>query len=223
MATIYKTSVVLLLLLIPMSGLYSQAAGGNWSPGKTVKWKGLAGKNNEFLAYLPDGFLTVSDENFVTGSKKARVDKKITAARYINNVVLIVEFYEGDARGIKESLVKEEKSAPEKSDTINGFEFAQFLVPMRNFSSKKQFFQIKDRLYVVTAVARSPENDVVKDFFNSITINNENKVVFPNAGNDVKSVSLKDVSETSPAMTDDSSPFESKDTDRGPIILYLPK
>jgi len=54
----------------------------------------MGGKDSEFLLYMPRGFGTVSGSDFVTGNNpaSAAVGRKITIYRYINGIILTMEF-----------------------------------------------------------------------------------------------------------------------------------
>ena len=216
-----KYSFFILLLFMHAVNSPAQTVGTNSAvQQKLLKWQGVAGKDNEFIAYLPDGFQTIADADFVTGKDRATVDKKIVASRYINGVVLIIEYYEGDAERIRANLIEREKPPADKNEVINEFEFMQFSGSLQTYFTKKQLFKYKNRLYVVKALAKSPDSKILKDFFNSITLVRDKNVVFPNLAKDVKTVSLADVAELQLPIADDAAVIDAKDTDRRPVILY---
>jgi hypothetical protein len=218
---IYKLLFCGFVLLAQVTQFYAQAEIVTPSSAeKSLKWQPVAGKNKEFVAYLPEGHETVADGNFTTGQNRARVEKKIVLWRHINGVALIVEYYEGDAEGILESLVAREKVSAEKNEVINAFTFLQFSSPLRKYFSKKQVFRFKDRLYVMRAITISADDKIFKDFFNSVMLVNEEMVVFPNLAKDIKAVTLTDVVEQKLPPSDDTLAADSKETDRPPIILY---
>lgn len=186
--------------------------------GKVVKWEVLGGKNNEFLIHMPQGFKTVGDGDFVTGG--ARVDRKLTVYRYINGVVLTMEYYEGDAKSIQEKLQEREKSAAEKSATISNFEFKQFAGSAGNYFTKTQHFLFKNRLYVLKAIAKADGNPIVEGFFNSVKLVEAEKAVSPNIPADAKTFALPDITEREAVRIGDEAAVESKQADRGVIVLY---
>ena len=221
MLDLLKFLLCSVMLIAQANSICAQLDKGNpQAPFKSLKWQPVAGKNNEFLAYLPEGHEAIADGNFKTGESRARVEKKIVVWRYLNGVALIVEYYEGDAEGILKSMISREKSPAEKNEVVNAFTFLQFSGPLRTYFSKKQFFRYKDRLYVAKAIAKSADDKILKDFFNSVTLVNEKVVIFPNLEKSAKSVRLADIAEQQPPLAYDALVIESKDADRGPAMLY---
>lgn len=190
---------------------------------KIVKWEILGGKNNEFLLYMPQDFKTVSDGNFVAGKSGGRVDRKLTVYRYINGIFLTMEYYEGDAKSIQETLEEREKTAAERSATINGFEFKQFAGTTGSYFNKAQFFKIKNRLYVLKAMSKTADNPIVEGFFKSVKLVEATKVVSPNIPADATTFALLDIKEREAEQIGDENAVESKQADRRAIILYSPR
>ena len=219
--------LVLFLIFIASSQLVAQAAVDS-AQTKKVKWQGLSGKNEEFFFLIPEGFQTFADGDYFTMTKrgdKAQIDNRRTLARYINGVVLMIEFYEGDAKNILAALTERQKGQIVKDEFINGFQFKSYVEKTPEFIWETQYFLLKKRLYVLQGVARAENNQIVRNFFQSVRLVNQKQTAAPNLNKDVKSDSitnLPEISENLPVRTDDSQMLADK-PDRGVIILYRPR
>lgn len=195
--------------------------------GKIVKWEAMNSKNNEFIVFMPEGYLTAGNSDFYLGSYRngAHVSKKLTVARYINGVVLIMEYYEGDAKDIQKYLLEREKLTPHKEEEINGFQVKHFNGKMGNHSTEIQHFLFKNRLYVVKAISKSENNRIAKIFFESVRLVNLNNTAAPNVPAGAASTTLSRIVEREPVLIDDANAISSNDADREPIVLraFRPK
>jgi TonB family protein len=159
------------------------------------------------------------------GGGKTQIDNRRTLARYINGVVLMMEFYEGDAKNILAALTERQKGQTVKDEFVNGFQFKSYVEKTPEFVWETQYFSLKKRLYVLQAVARGENNPLVRNFFESVRLVNQKQTAAPNLNKDVKAdsiTSLPEISENLPVRTDDSQLLADK-PDRGVIILYKPR
>ena len=213
-----------------MHAASSNFAAQTANPAQTqkIKWQILSGKENEFYFLMPEGFQAFADGNYYTMTKnggKAQVDSRRTLARYINGVVLMLEFYEGDAKDIEAGLIERQKGQLERDEIVNNFQFKSYVEKTPEFVWETQYFLLKKRLYVVQAVARSENNQIVRDFLESVRLANQKQFAAPNSGKNVKAESmpvLPEIAENLPELLDDSQALPDK-TDRGVIILYRPR
>lgn len=230
MKNILKISLKFVFAVFLLSGLnaphFAQTAGGD-AQSKKTKWQGLSGKNDEFYFLMPENFQAAADGNYfmvTANGRKAQIDSHRTLARYINGVVLIMEFYEGDANIIRESLTAWQKGEIVKDETLENFQFKSYVEKTPEFVKETQYFLVKNRLYVLQAVARSENNQIIGDFFDSVRLVNQKQAVAPNL-NGVASDSvsaLPEIVESEPERLDDSQLLKDK-PDRDVIILYKPR
>lgn len=216
----------LILLLTAFAFLQSGVAFAQSLPqGKPVKWEGIGGgKNNEFLVFMPAGYVTTADGEYYLGkSSAARVEKQIKVARQINGVVLLMEFYQGKGKEIYKTLKEREKSLLEKEEEINGFHVARFS-DKSDKGYKKTHFYVNDKsVYLLKAFFKSEDDKIVKSFFDSVRLVSESKAVAPNVPPDAKSTSLINLVEQEISRLEDSAAIDSKAADRPIIILNSPR
>ena len=190
---------------------------------KTVKWTSLSGKNNEFIFYIPENYLSVSKSDYYLGGSLnnlgAHVNTELKVARYVNGVVLMMNYYEGDAKEIQKSIIDSEKLSLTATQDVNGFQEKTFSEAKNKLYSKIQHFQIKNRLYIVKSISSSENNEIVQAFFESIRLVNNKITTTPNALKDVKSAALPVLTEPDLQMSEDAEPIAEKDADRKVIIL----
>ena len=223
MKDLIKTFLFAGLFLLLLTGVVSsQVKPADTTSGKTVKWEIMGGKNNEFLLYMPQGFETVGDGNFITGKPGVggTVDRKLTVYRYINSVLLTMEYFEGDAKTIQKNLQERVKFTADKSELIGGFEFKQFAGKTENYFTKIQHFRIKNRLYILKAITKSADNSIVESFFKSVKLVENGKAVSPNIPNDTMNIVLSNIVEQETEKIGDAAAVESKQADRNVIVLY---
>ncbi len=195
---------------------------------KKVKWQGFSGKNDEFYFQMLEGFQVITDGNYFTKTKdgnQAQVDSRCTLARYINGVVLMLEFYEGDAKDIETALTERQKGKLIKNELVNGFQFKSYVEKTPEFVWETQYFSLKKRLYVLQVVSRADNNQIVRNFLESVRLVNQKQFAAPNSTKNVKPDSLTvlpEIVENLPERVDDSQPLQDK-SDRGVIILYRPR
>ncbi len=213
------------LILISVCFLFAQTSVDTSKSNKLIKWEPLNGKDNELIVYMPQGFEAIPDNGYYYLGPKGsgKIESKLLIYRYINGVILFLDYYIGDVKQIQKSLEKEEKSAPEKIGEINGFDFKQFTETGDEHYKKKQYYQIKDRLYILTAVAKSEDNEIIKDFFKSVLLVNDSKAVSPNIPKDIKNITLSGIEEKEMLKFDDAQVIDDKEADRPVIMLYLPR
>lgn len=226
MNQVIKIFLLLAIVCLLNNNLRSQSVADSSSnlKGKAVKWAAVSGKNNEFIFYIPEGYETTSDGNYYKGGKigeGAHVDRELKVARYINGVVLILEYYEGEAKQIQKTLEEHERLVPIKTEEINGFQVKRFSENKDKQYFKTQHFQIKNRLYVAKTVSFLENNEITRSFFESIRLVNKNNSVAPNAPEDATSTTLPDLIEQEPQRLDDLNAVTEKDVDRKVIILKI--
>lgn len=200
------------------------AQGTTTTTGKIVKWEAINGKDNEFILFLPEGYQSTVERDFnirVAGvpGRGELVSKKLTVARYINGVVLMMQYYEGDAQEVQKILVHTESLKFQKEEEINGFQVKHFTGELGNRPSQVQHFLFKNRLYVLTAISNSENNRIVKIFFESVRLVNQNNTAAPNVPAGAASTNLARIVEREPVRIGDAGAIPSGDADRQPIIL----
>ncbi len=211
-----------LIFLATSFAVFSQTAE------KKVQWQGISGKNDEFYFQIPEDFQAFADGNYFTmtkDGKKVQVDSRRILARYINGVVLMVEFYEGDAKDILTAQTERQKGEIIKDETVNNFQIKSYVEKTPEFIWETQYFTLKNRLYVLQAVSRSENNPLVRNFFESVRLANQKQFAAPNSNADVKANSstvLPEITENLPERLDDSQPFQGQ-PDRKVIYLYKPR
>ncbi|HEX8639091.1 MAG TPA: energy transducer TonB [Pyrinomonadaceae bacterium] len=217
----------LLLLMLAASGTLT-AQTNDAAPTGKVKWQGLSGKNDEFYFLMPEGFQAVADGDYYRMTKnggKAQISEHRTLARYINGVVLLMEFYEGDVRDILSGLIERQKGQSVKDETVNNFQFKSYVEKTPEFVRETQYFTNNKRLYVLQSVSREANNRLARDFFESVRLVNQKQYAAPNAGAGANAGSvaiLPEIIEKTPERVDDSQAGAEK-PDRDVIILYKPR
>ena len=219
MKAVFKTLALVVLLNAGYTAAQSSAA----AKPQMVKWEAVAGNNNEFLIYMPQGYSTASDGGYITGKpgQGGRVERKITAYRYINGVVLMMEYYEGDAKVIEKSLQAVERSAGDRRQ-VNGFDVSQFDSDLNGYAAKKQYFRLKNRLYVVSTVSRSSTDPIVDGFLKSVHLANGKEIVQPNVPAGTASMTLKGIPERAAVAAGDAA-IDGKLADRKVIVIHTPR
>lgn len=216
-----------LLLTLAASGALTAQTNDAAQTGK-VKWQGLSGKNDEFYFLIPEGFQSVADGDYYRMTKnggRAQISEHRTLARYINGVVLMMEFYEGDVRDVLSGLIERQKGQPVKDESINGFQFKSYVEKTPEFVRETQYFTNNKRLYVLQTVAREENNRLARDFFESVRLVNQKQYAAPNAGantNPGTVAALPEIVEKAPERVDDAQTLGEK-PDRDVIMLYRPR
>jgi TonB family protein len=210
------------LLVAIFACLFSAGSAQNPSKAKNVQWTAINGKDNEFALYMPEGYVVGGDNNYYLGSKiggGAHVDKQLILARYVNGVVLIMEYYDGGGKPAQKILEDREKLTLDKEEQSNGFLVKSFSGKHENRVYKTQQFLIKNRLYVVKGIAAAENDPIVRGFFESVRLTNQNNTVAPNAPAGVATTSLPQIPERETERLDDSKTFTIAEVDRKPIVL----
>ncbi len=222
-----KFSLFLLLFFVSQVSLVlPQSTAGIQVETKVIKWELLYGSDNEFALMIPQGYKGLSESDFFTGKslgKLSKIDKKLLVYRYINGVVLIMEFYEGDAKDLLKGLIEKSNSPDSEIREINGFDFAEIEKTENKMFEKKQFFRIKNRLYVLRAISDSENNPIASGFFKSVKLITDGKSIFPNVASDVKKFELPNLIEKQPEKVIIASADESEEVDREVIVLQMPR
>lgn len=222
----YLFKFLLVVLVLQVGFVYSQNTNNQQVKGKVVKWEALSGEDKEFIVYLPQSYEMLTDGQYYTsdpdGSSLGKVDKKLVIYRQINNVVLLMEFLQGDSKQVMKNLLKREKSYTGDTEEKNGFDFAQVVSDEDGYQKKKQYFRIKNRLYIIKAFFKSDDSSIADSFFKSVKLVNDGKAVSPNVPSDVKSISLPGIIEREQEKLGDDQAIESKEADQRAIVIHSP-
>ncbi len=186
-----------------------------------VNWEALSGRNGEFIVFMPEGYLATSAGEMYLGKfpSATRVEKQLKIARYINGVVLLMEYYQGNGKDIYKTLREREKSLLDKEGEANGFQFAHFSSKDGKSFQKTHFYYSKKGLYLLRSISKTETDKISKGFFESVRLINGTKPVAPNAPQNAESTSLPKIVEQITPRLDDSMAIEWKEVDRKPIIL----
>lgn len=190
--------------------------------GKPVKWEIINGAGGEFSIFVPEGYVTVSNERYVlggSGRSQVVVDKKLTLARQINGVVLVVSLFTGAAKDIQKQLEKGERGEPLKDEKIAGFKVKEFAQRYAKQFRRVQYFQSGLTLYKVEGFAGTGDNRIVRGFFDGIRLVDKGNTVAPNAAPGVTKTTLPGLVEIEMARVDDSQPVPMLEVDRPPIFI----
>lgn len=196
---------MMLCLTANASPQQASAVGNNKD--NLVKWQMMSGKNNEFFFIMPEGSSIYTNKDYYLDSDSvSEIDSEKTLVRTINNTVLLITLFEGNAKGIKNKLISYLKKVKERpSDSkyikligaskadeqtlkieeseVNGFGFADISSITKDFSAKVQIFWSKNRVYYLQALSHNENDPVVKNYFENIKLVNKDKVVSPNLNN----------------------------------------
>lgn len=217
-----KFLILLSVLAFWQVGLVSAQ---NDSQTNFLKWEKLSDENNEFMVFIPQGYLTTAQDEYYLGkpSEAALVKKLLKVARLINGVFLMLEYYQGNSKDIYETLKEREKSVLEKEEAINGYQIRRFSTKTDKLNQKTHYYFKGKSLYVLKSYAKTEDDKIVKSFFDSVRLVNQNNIVAPNAPKDAKNTSLLRIIEQEMPRLDDSAVIDSKDADRPLIILQYPR
>lgn len=210
--------ITLSIILLMASVLAAQAPKSN-----SVDWVGIGGKNNEFLFLIPEGFQTSADGEIYIGKRSDYVvakDHRI-AARYINGVVLMMDYYEGKAAEIQRLLAELYQGELLKEETINGFQAKYYRKTNPEYSWEQQYFYNKNSLYLMHAIYRGERNKIAENFFKSVRLVNNQITVSPNLPKDVKKSAL--MADYSAIAIEPVSEEIVEQPDKRAVILYRPK
>jgi TonB family protein len=209
--------IFLMLAFLQVSAMFAQ----NLPQGKLVKWEGLQGNDNEFVVFMPQGYIITADNEYYLGKPSigARVEKQLKVARQINGVVLLMEYYKGKAKEIYETLKEREKTILEKEEQINGFQVKRLSVKSEKNYTQTHFYFKGKSLYVLKGYAKTADDKILKGFFDSVRLVNKDNTIAPNAPPNSKSTSLPNLLEQETPRLDDSTAANIKELDRPVIIL----
>jgi TonB family protein len=170
---------------------------------------------------MPAGYLSAGDGDYYMAkpSVGAYVRNQLIIARFINGTLLLLEYYEGDAKNIQKTLQEREKLIFDKEETINNFQVKKISGKSENRFHKVQHFLIKNRLYAVKAISISEDNQIAKAFFESIRLINQTKTIAINAPLGAATTSLPKLTEREAEMLDDSKAIPANEADRKLLIL----
>jgi hypothetical protein len=252
-----QIAALLAVGLLPVTLISAQvpAKGVTNAGGRVIKWKMLGGKDNEFFFAIPETSVVYSSGNFALHPDGySRVDSLKTMVCRVNNTVLQISLYEGAAKEIQKRLLSnlkkedsrttdlsevdadnksERKPAAQieiKDSQINGFDVSDVAFRAKNHTVKIQMFRSKSRLYFVKSVARSQNDQIARDFFESIKLVSGDTVVTPNLNNKsepaaaAKMLLPKAVIETAEQSGGSNAAIiEPNDADKKMVLVYFPK
>jgi TonB family protein len=190
--------------------------------GKVATWSPLAGKNNEFVVFMPEGYLSAGRVDYYLGRPNfgAHIDKQVVVAKLVNTTILITEFYEGNAKLAATQLQEREKLAVVGEESRDGFTVRRFSpMNVNNRVVLVQHFIIGDSLYVLKAYSSSESDPIAKAFFESVRIATKTGKVAPNAPPGAKSTSLPRLPEKEIEKVGDDAAIPESEADRKPVIL----
>ncbi len=182
-----------------------------------LQWESI-GEPNEFTVAMPSGFKTVTERDVYLGSE-VRAEATITFYRYINGVVLIVQYIQRIPKDAAATFAKRERLEKVKSSEINGFQFDQFDGVNKNHGVRVQAFRRKDRLYLVRAIGKDLNDPIITDFFSSVKLILDRSVQLPNIPLGETTVTLKNIVEPAPLPAAAINAVSVDEVDRGVIIL----
>jgi len=190
-------------------------------PSGEIKWKSVKGSGDEFFVYFPEGFKSTQDGDFLLSSRDGsgvKVERLITVFRYVEGVALILEYYEGDAKGLQNSN-RPGKEKKVKRREIGDFAFQEAYDDSKDgLFARIQHFRIKNRLYVLKSTKKPEESEIAKAFFESVRLTKNGQLFGPNfTGSDHSKVDLPAIRRNTLGLG--NQPFEEKDVDRLPVPL----
>lgn len=203
-------------ILIQTALIYGQSG---QSP---IKWAAVAGKDNEATVFMPAGYSTSAEgETYLggPGSRGVRIKRNVTAYRLINRVVLLFDYYEGDAPAIQAVLEERLGLQEVKRSTFGEFKMKESSGAFGKHISRVQFFQRGSRLYVLRSIAPTANHGIVRAFFESVRLIVPSGAVAPNATPGATATSIPAFAEQDPTKGEDAAAIEIKNADRGPIFI----
>lgn len=213
------------LLLTVLLALAFSVVGQAPAKDAPVKWEALNGKNKEFVVFMPAGYQSASRGTYYPGrssSGTAKVSLHNTLYRYINGVVLIMEYFEGKAKPIQDHFIEREKLTDVAAETFGDFAVKRFSEVRGKQIIKINHFALEDRLYVIKSYSDTDNNPISTGFFQSVRLNLATGRTAPNAPPGTKETALPNLIEML-ASADDTQVLLSKDVDRDAIVIYTPR
>ncbi|HEX2639399.1 MAG TPA: energy transducer TonB [Pyrinomonadaceae bacterium] len=190
--------------------------------GKVAKWSPLAGKNNEFVVFMPEGYVSTGRADYYLGGRNngVHIDRQVVVAKLVNTAILITEFYEGNAKLASTQLQEREKLELTGEESKEGFTARRFSpLTANNRMAVVQHFIIGGNLYVLKAYSPSDSDPVARAFFESVRIATKAGKLAPNAQPGATSTSLPQVREKEIERSGDDAAIPEKEADRKLIIL----
>lgn len=207
------------LLLAVLLALAFSVVGQAPTKDAPVKWEALNGKNKEFVVFMPAGYQSTGRRS---NSFAPRITLHNTQYRYINGVVLMMEYYEGEPKEIQKSLIYREKLTDVEPELFGDFAIKRFSKVTDKQSIKIHHIAIQDRLYVVRSYSDDENNPISVGFFQSIRLFETAKSIAPNTPQGSNDTPLPNLIEKV-TPSDDTQVFLPKDVDREAIIIYSPR
>jgi len=202
-------------------------AAAEYGLSQQVTWSLLAGENNEFAAYMPDGYLTGAEKPFRLIGKKegdyALITKRATVARFINGTLLTFDICEGDAVNAERIETEGHPDLKQVGEAkkVEQFLIKSFLGSRKNRTVRVQYFNSGKRLYTLTSIARSDDDPIANAFFENGRIQSNKHWLVPNLPTGVTTTRLPKLIEIEPDRVDDDHPVDIKDVDRPPLFLFV--
>lgn len=198
---------------------------------QNVRWETLTNKN-EFSIAMPEGTRGVTDNSgyYLGRPPGNHISKRVIVSRQISGTVLIMEFYEGDIKDVRDELIKritEHRSSPYVQATngeLGSIAVSKFQRKQDKLFSQQQFALFKKRLYVIQAHSRTENDPIAGYYFRSMSLLADGKTIRPNIvpGGSVETV-LEPPNIAEETETDaDDTPIAGK-PDRDVIYLYKPR
>jgi hypothetical protein len=214
---------IFLFLLISVSANYIFAQ--NTVLQKEIKWKALAGENNEFVFYFPEKYQSSAAGEFYSRTKSGAeiiVSSKRSFVFYKTGTIIIAEVYEGNGEKIQKYLREDIEGEATRKDVSNGYNVETFLEKgTKNFTTT-QYFQTKKWVYVLKTITSLENDPVAKSFLESVRLIKLGKTVSPNAPKDATTTILTKLFDET-ISRDDTKIFELKEVDRKPIFISYPR
>lgn len=148
---------------------------------QSSEWIRVQSNNGEFLIEVPAKYSYFYDEDGFSESRNVdnyQLRKMSLLNAYYQNTLLSFESYEAKKGGFK-ALYEHELRASKEASTSdfnrNGAPIKQIITKTDNYYCVRQYFNSKTNVYILTAVARSGENEVIKRFLDSLVFKPETK------------------------------------------------
>ncbi len=214
---ISKSFVLLTATALILSAAWSVSA----QVSQKLRWQGLSGANDEFLFLMPEGFQIADDGDYNFGKDRnsiVSIKNKKNVSRYVNGVVLMMDFYQGKTKDIAATVASMYESELVKAETVNGFEHKVYLKKYPEHVLEQQYFINKTSLYVLSAAYRGERGTLVENFFKVVQLVNQGQTVAPNLPKDEKFV--PDLPDITPETFSGEIVEE---PDKKPVIVYIPR
>lgn len=190
----------------------------------TVEWHAITGKDNEFAMLMPKGYKEDSKNEHYLGKPPSgiKVEAHNFVYRYINGVVLMMEYYKGKIKDIQPVLLEREKLNDVAPEIVGDFAIKRFSKTAKNLVVKIDHYVVKDRLYVIKTYSDTEKEAISLAFRQSVRLAAGSEIVAPNAPKDAKTTSLPKILEIS-VSEEDTQILSPKDVDREAIVIQAPR